>query len=144
MVLNLLSNARDALTDRKQPVIDIHLTRYTPDKSFLFEHRLSKAEDYAHITVADNGCGIKSENHAQIFEPFFTTKETGKGTGLGLAMVYGAVQTHGGLMKFESKQGGGARFHLFLPILDAAEAANKKDEACELIPGKGETTGQSH
>jgi len=138
VVINLLSNARDALADREQPVIDICLTSHKANRDFLLEYGLSGPETFARLTVTDNGCGIESEKHAHIFEPFFTTKETGKGTGLGLAMVYGAVQTHGGVIKLESKQGAGTSFHLFLPITDAAVEAQNGGPLTH-IEGKGET-----
>ena len=138
VIINLLSNARDALTDREKPVIEISLTGYKANHGFLLEHGLSEPEMFARLTVTDNGCGIEHEKHEHIFEPFFTTKETGKGTGLGLAMVYGAVQTHGGIIKLESTQGAGTSFHLFLPIIDAAVEA-QNSEPLTLIAGKGET-----
>lgn len=138
VIINLLSNARDALADREQPVIDICLTSYRANQEFLLEHGLSGPEAFARLTVTDNGCGIENEKYAHIFEPFFTTKETGKGTGLGLAMVYGAVQTHGGVIKLESKQGAGTSFHLFLPVTDAA-VETQSSEPLTHIAGKGET-----
>ena len=68
------------------------------------------------ITVADTGAGISEENKRKIFEPFFTTKERGKGTGLGLAMTYGVIQRHGGLINVESQVGEGTKFTIKLPL----------------------------
>jgi CheY-like chemotaxis protein len=68
----------------------------------------------------DNGCGIKKEHLSRIMEPFFTTKEQGKGTGLGLAMVHGVVQSHHGFVAVESEEGGGTAFRFFLPLVEAA------------------------
>jgi len=70
------------------------------------------------LSVADTGCGIDDENQARIFEPFFTTKEVGKGTGLGLATVYGIVKQHHGWVEIESKVGEGSVFSVYLPACD--------------------------
>jgi len=137
LVINLLSNARDALAGQSQPAIETHLTRYCPDKFFLLEHDLANGVEFAHLTISDNGCGIDSEQYARIFEPFYTTKEAGKGTGLGLAMVYGAVQTHGGVIQVESIQGGGTSFHLYLPLIDMVLNDNR-DAPLQMAAGKGE------
>ncbi|MCK7478178.1 MAG: ATP-binding protein [Candidatus Moduliflexus flocculans] len=67
------------------------------------------------VRVADTGVGISEENLAKIFEPFFTTKDRGQGTGLGLPMVYGAIQRHGGQIDVQSKVGAGTEFIIKLP-----------------------------
>ena len=67
------------------------------------------------VSVADTGVGISEENLAKIFEPFFTTKDRGQGTGLGLAMTYGVIQRHGGLIDVQSKVGAGTEFIIKLP-----------------------------
>jgi CheY-like chemotaxis protein len=67
------------------------------------------------LTIRDTGCGIPEEVMGRIFEPFFTTKERGKGTGMGLAMVYGIVENHGGGIRVESRVGTGTTFEIFLP-----------------------------
>ncbi|MDC7218821.1 MAG: ATP-binding protein [Spirochaetales bacterium] len=78
--------------------------------------------DYLEIIVKDNGCGISEENLPHIFEPFFTTNQKHKGTGLGLAAVYGTVQQHKGEMTVKSKEGKGTTFKLLLPLLDEGAA----------------------
>jgi len=87
------------------------------------------------ITVQDNGCGIPPELAARIFEPFFTTKEQGKGTGLGLALVYGTIQKHGGAVTVYSEVGSGTVFHLYLPLTN--ERACPKSEAPPILQGRG-------
>ncbi len=77
---------------------------------------------YAHLWVADNGCGMDEATRARAFEPFFTTKPTGQGTGLGLSAVQGIVQQHGGAVTLESAVGQGTTVHVLLPLADAAGA----------------------
>ena len=71
--------------------------------------------DYLYIRVSDNGCGMTAETRRKLFEPFFTTKPVGKGTGMGLAMVYGTVTNHQGWIQLESAPGKGTTFYLFFP-----------------------------
>jgi CheY-like chemotaxis protein len=78
------------------------------------------------MTVADTGSGIAPEHLPQIFDPFFTTKEVGKGTGLGLATVYGIVKQHQGWIEVSSKLGVGSQFRIFLPALECAAAIAKE------------------
>jgi CheY-like chemotaxis protein len=79
--------------------------------------------DFIRLSVADNGCGIAPEEMERIFEPFFTTKEVGKGTGLGLATVFGIVTQHRGWIEVESKLEKGTTFHIHLPRLDTHDKA---------------------
>ena len=78
-----------------------------------------RARTIRHISIQDTGAGIPPENLPRVFEPFFTTKEPGRGTGLGLAMVYGFVKNHDGFVKVESEPGQGARFTISLPLIPA-------------------------
>ncbi|HWA26918.1 MAG TPA: PAS domain S-box protein [Lacunisphaera sp.] len=94
---------------------------------------------YAVLSVADNGHGMTPEVLARIFEPFFTTKESGKGTGLGLAVVHGIVQSHGGAVTVQSAPGAGARFEIFLPALTPAPADGTLSAAAGPLPrGRGQ------
>ena len=68
------------------------------------------------VTIADTGCGIDAENLERVFEPFYTTKDVGKGQGLGLAVSYGIMKSHGGRIEVESRPGEGSRFIVTLPL----------------------------
>jgi CheY-like chemotaxis protein len=94
---------------------------------------------YVCLNISDTGEGIPEKNLPHIFEPFFTTKEVGKGTGLGLASVYGIVQQHHGWITVESTVGQGTTFHIFLPACEAAPAAPEKTEIPAHPRGRGET-----
>ncbi|MDX8396255.1 MAG: ATP-binding protein, partial [Mariprofundaceae bacterium] len=89
VLMNLLSNARDAVKECPNPEIRITLSQFEADESFKSQHPDMQTSRFAHIRISDNGSGISKENLEHIFDPFFTTKEVGEGTGLGLAMVYG-------------------------------------------------------
>ncbi|MGD8901550.1 MAG: ATP-binding protein, partial [Desulfobacterales bacterium] len=115
ILLNLYINAADAMPDGGDIYINTKNVTHRDIKSKLYEPRPGK---YVRITVADNGIGIDKEIQHRIFDPFFTTKKTGKGTGLGLASVYGIVKSHDGYINIESKKGCGATFFIYLPEAD--------------------------
>ncbi len=103
-------------------------------------HPQAYAGDFACLTVADRGCGMSPEVCARIFEPFFTTKESGRGTGLGLATVYGTVQVHQGWVEVESQPGVGSTFRVYLPRLQGTAAATTEAPAAPAeAAGTGET-----
>lgn len=113
LIMNLVVNARDAMENGGRLVIEtrnVHL-----DTAFVRDYPELKAGPYIQLTVSDTGCGISAETRQHIFEPFYTTKETGKGTGLGLATVYGIVTQNRGMVLVESEPGAGATFKVFLP-----------------------------
>ena len=91
---------------------------------------------YAHLWVADDGIGMNDETRQRIFEPFFTTKPVGQGTGLGLAVVHGIVETHGGAIEVASAPGLGSRFDLYLPLADEDSGPAPLDEIA-LGPARG-------
>ncbi|OGK09666.1 MAG: hypothetical protein A2W80_13065 [Candidatus Riflebacteria bacterium GWC2_50_8] len=94
-----------------------------------------KPGSFVEIEVRDNGCGMPMEIQKRIFEPFFSTKELGKGTGLGLAMAYGAIKDHGGAINVYSEVGVGTVFHIYLPL--AEHASVKPADEQKLIRGSG-------
>lgn len=139
VVMNLLNNARDAVESVSDPVIQLTLDEYEADEQFKKDYPKVRGDRLVHIMVADNGSGILAENMKHIFEPFYTTKDVGEGTGLGLAMCYGSVQSHGGTIVVESSPGEGSRFHIYLPMNDERELLVLEESLSEPVPGKGET-----
>jgi len=139
MLLNLVNNARDALENVESPSITICLQPFTVDDDFRKTRPDYPAGNYAHLRVIDNGCGIPAHQTEHLFEPFFTTKEQGKGTGLGLAMVFGAIKSHHGFIDVKSSEAGGTTFHVYLPLLvDGASAAASKAQENAVENGDGE------
>ncbi|MDH4248762.1 MAG: PAS domain S-box protein, partial [Deltaproteobacteria bacterium] len=115
MLLNLMVNARDAMPNGGS--ITLSTASFIPDDSFLVEHPTALRKPYGRISVTDTGTGMSEEVRARIFEPFFTTKPIGRGTGLGLAMVYGLVKSHTGFISVSSTVGHGTTFHIFFPVV---------------------------
>ncbi len=113
VLLNLAVNSRDAMP--KGGLLVIRISAQELHACHLAERSEARAGQFVCLSVTDNGCGIPPENLRRIFEPFFTTKEVGKGTGLGLATVYGIVKQHQGWIEVDSEPGIGATFNVFLP-----------------------------
>ena len=117
-MVNLLTNAKDALKDAEHPEIRFELEACQPDARFYTQHALDETKQLARIRVSDNGCGIDLNYIDRIFDPFFTTKEVGEGTGLGLSMLHGVVTMHHGAITVSSEPGKGTCFELYLPLCD--------------------------
>jgi len=140
VLMNLMTNARDALEAVEHPCITVRLEACYADESFVESRVNFKPGAYARLSVEDNGCGIPKKQLKHLFEPFFTTKEQGKGTGLGLAMVFGAVKTHQGFVEVDSIEGEGSIFHIYLPLLEQSDSDSESSEHKPLAePGQGET-----
>ena len=128
VIVNIVGNARDAMPAGGRLSLRIAVVEMPVPLGS--EPGQARAGRFVCLTVSDTGCGIAPENLDRIFEPFFTTKEIGKGTGLGLATVYGIVKQHGGWIEVESQVGQGATFRVYLPetpgATKPAEAAPAK------------------
>ena len=121
VLMNLAVNARDAMPQGGKVVIATANAKM--DEAYTRHRPGSKVGDYVMLSVTDTGSGIDSETLAHIFEPFFTTKQQGKGTGLGLATVYGVVKQSGGYIWVDSIVGKGTSFQVFLPRIDEPVSA---------------------
>jgi signal transduction histidine kinase/DNA-binding response OmpR family regulator len=137
VIMNLAVNARDAMPRRGELVFSASVCEV--DESCLQKHSDARPGRFVRLSVADSGCGIAKENLPRLFEPFFTTKEVGKGTGLGLATVYGIVKQHGGWIEVESEVGKGTTFNIFLPAAAVRAAAGGQSAAAPEVRGGRET-----
>ena len=121
VIMNLAVNARDAMPSGGQ--LRIETANRELDQGYVRHHPGARSGQYVMLSVVDSGTGIDAETLAHIFEPFFTTKELGKGTGLGLATVYGVVKQSEGYVWVDSELGKGASFQIFLPRVEEEQTA---------------------
>jgi PAS domain S-box-containing protein len=128
-LINLILNAKDAMPKGGEMAIKTEVVDIANDE-LVCVHGLEEGK-HAHLAVSDTGVGIPDDHLSRIFEPFFTTKEEGKGTGLGLAMVYGIVKSHGGYVTVDSHEGVGTTFHIYLPLSSGKKDTSMADTAGE-------------
>ncbi len=132
-LMNIMVNAVDAMPKGG----DLYLTtRNVPRPELKTGHPDSGQGDHVLLSVRDTGVGMDDQTRAKIFEPFFTTKGLSKGTGLGLASVYGIVKAHGGHIRVNSEPGSGTTFEMYFPATEAA-AVKTPDQASEVEAGTG-------
>jgi len=119
VIMNMAVNSRDAMPAGGK--LEITVSEVTLDEAASHQHAGGRPGNFFKLEVRDNGAGIAPEHLSRIFEPFFTTKEVGKGTGLGLATVFGIVKLHNGWVEVASELGRGTVFQVFLPIAPTSE-----------------------
>jgi PAS domain S-box-containing protein len=134
VIVNLTINARDAIS--KEGQIRIRSSFVRVDAEALSTNSEARLGSFVCLTISDTGCGIAPELLPHLFEPFFTTKEVGKGTGLGLATVYGIVRQHRGWIDVASEPALGTAFRVFLPVSDqAGQALSQPKKSSTTAPG---------
>ncbi len=141
VLVNMAVNARDAMPDGGS--LTITTSHFHNEDSMTFGQDTMPVGDWIRIDVTDTGTGIPPDILARIFEPFFTTKDVGKGTGLGLATVYGIIRQTGGYLGVDSTVGKGTTFRVYLPCVTEEEAKEEIKETKETEEQVGDLTGSA-
>ena len=137
VLMNLAVNARDAMPNGGRLIIETSGVAFNDDTAFL--PATARPGSFVCLSVSDNGCGIPADILPRIFEPFFTTKDVGKGTGLGLATVFGIVQQHKGWINVYSEVGQGTTFRIYLPRLTNMTGRKIAEKTLAAVPTGQET-----
>jgi PAS domain S-box-containing protein len=127
ILMNLCTNAGHAMQE-KGGILEVNLTNVELDAAFASRHPDLKPGPYLNLSVSDTGHGMSPDVLKQIFDPFFTTKERGEGTGMGLAVVHGIVNSYGGTIYAYSEPGKGSSFKVFLPVISSSLKSEKRME----------------
>ncbi|MDH3359235.1 MAG: ATP-binding protein [Desulfobulbaceae bacterium] len=136
VAVNLVVNSRDAMPDGGN--IFISTEEVVVDAQLCLRHPGAKPGRFVLMTIRDEGVGMDKELVSKVFEPFYTTKEVGKGSGLGLAVVYGIIEQHNGWIELSSEVGKGTEFKVYLPLYDGVEKAKTRKEKGDIPLGAGE------
>jgi len=138
VIMNLCTNAYQSMKD-KRGTIELTLKNLDISQDELVKYRIIKPGSYVYLSVKDNGEGIEPSIIDRVFEPYFTTKKQGEGTGLGLAVVHGIIDNHGGEITVDSEKGKGTIFHIYFPVSKDSKMAKSHDtRIIEKVPsGKG-------
>lgn len=137
VIMNLAVNARHAMPSGGQ--LTITTANVDLDGEFCYRQAAMRPGPYVSLTVADNGTGMDLETQSQIFEPFFTTKDRTKGTGLGLAMVYGTIKQSGGWIRVNSERRRGTSFEIYLPRIGQSQKGSPTQPVTGVHPTGTET-----
>ncbi len=137
VIINLAINSRDAMPNGGK--LSITIDELTIDANTANQHSGGRPGHFFRLEIRDTGTGISPENLPKIFEPFFTTKDVGRGTGLGLATVFGIVTQHDGWIEVESKLGHGTAFRVYLPVTEASEILTPAANPAAKLKGGNET-----
>jgi CheY-like chemotaxis protein len=138
VVMNLAVNARDAMP--KGGALTIGIDAVPIDEGYVTTHPEARAGNFIRLRVADTGTGMDASTMQHIFEPFFTTKEVGRGTGLGLATVYGIVKQHDGWVEVNSEPGVGSAFDVFFPATQTMAVASGEATVAPATVSRGTET----